>query len=295
MSDWSDWSDWLALVILAAVQGVTEFLPVSSSAHLALTHALGINVEHSSDVEIDIALHVGTWFALCWYCRQHIVQMIHACIKLQYNSAGAFMIVFLIISTIPVVLSGLLFSDVAHGIARSLSSIAWVNLIAATALIAGFYVSKLKTPDTGTDTDAGLDVSQWFIRLPKQRLVLFAIICGCAQALAIFPGASRSGVCMTAGLLLLLPPRIAVKLSLLMAIPVIPAAAVYQIWQLYTEAEVSAEVVIPWIDLMIAASIAAVFAFAAINLVMRFANAVGLVWMSGYRLILSALLFSVTI
>ncbi|MEM1082071.1 MAG: undecaprenyl-diphosphate phosphatase, partial [Pseudomonadota bacterium] len=185
---------WLEIIVLAVVQGMTEFLPISSSGHLVLAPALlGWS---DQGIAFDVAVHVGTLAAVVWFFRTDIARMVQAFLG-QWSGAqsetrrhDARLAWFLILATIPVGLVGILFKD--------------------------FIEANLRSPAIIAATTAGFGVALWLAErfgnkareLDKIRLV-DALAIGVSQALALVPGTSRSGVTMTTGLFLGLTPTAA--------------------------------------------------------------------------------------
>ncbi len=200
----------LLLVVLAAVQGVTEFLPISSSAHLVLTRAawggLGLDApppDPIGELTLDVALHVGTLVAVAVYFRKDVVVLIEGGFGLlRGRREGAARLAWLVlVATIPAILAGALLKDFITGNLRGLEVIAWTTLVFGVLL--GFADRK---PTTGT-----IDTMSW----------RGALAVGVAQAFALIPGVSRSGVAMTAARWLGLNRAEAARFALLLALPTI--------------------------------------------------------------------------
>lgn len=202
----SELSVWQA-ALLGAVQGATEFLPVSSSAHLALTpRVLGFR---DPGLAFDLALHVGTLLSLAAvYGRTWYGLLKDA--AAEPRGPAARKLALLALATLPAVAAGLAFEDEAERLFRDPRRIAW-------ALIAfSFVMAAAQRLGRGA---RGWEEAGW-------RAVLAV---GAAQALAILPGVSRSGVTVSAGLLLGLAPAAAAELSFLLSAPIIAGAAAYKL------------------------------------------------------------------
>ncbi len=212
--------DILQAIIIGLVQGLTEFLPVSSSAHLIFTQqALGL-----SDVGLafDILLHVGTLVAVVAYFFSDIISMIKGFfLSLIDLKDGKFMeevrrdpykkLAWLtIIATIPVGIVGVLFNDLVESLFTGITVPAFFLLITGCLL----YVSQRMN-------SGGIDLSN--ITLKE------ALIMGCGQALAVMPGLSRSGTTIAAGLFSGLDKEFAAKFSFILSIPAILGAGVFQL------------------------------------------------------------------
>lgn len=212
--------DILQAIIIGLVQGLTEFLPVSSSAHLIfIQQALGL-----SDVPLafDVLLHVGTLVAVFMYFFSDIIQMIegffYSFIDLK---EGKFLdevkrdpykkLAWLtIIATIPVGVVGILFNDIVEELFSGLTIPAFLLLITGCLL----YLSQRMN-------SGRIDVQNITIKE--------ALIMGCGQAIAVLPGLSRSGTTIAAGLFAGLDKEFAAKFSFILSIPAILGAAVVQL------------------------------------------------------------------
>ncbi|MEM6693283.1 MAG: undecaprenyl-diphosphate phosphatase [Pseudomonadota bacterium] len=234
----------LHLFIVAVIQGLTEFLPVSSSGHLILLPSL-TGLEDQGQV-IDVAVHVGTLGAVMLYFWQDVRAAILGLPRLargRIDTEGARLAYLLIIATVPVILVGLVLKLTGLDDAmRSVAIIGWTML--------GFGL-VLYWADRGTAE--GIEAPQW-----TQR---DAVIMGLWQAVALIPGTSRSGITITGARFLGYSRHGAAKLAMLMSIPTILASGVL------LGAEVAASA-----DAQVArdAAIAAIFAFFAALLALVF-------------------------
>ncbi len=207
----------LQAIILGIVQGLTEFLPISSSGHLLLVpwlfnwHFLLENKDLNKT--FDVALHLGTFVAVVVYFRREIVQLIGAWLRSiarrSLAEPEARLAWLLIVSTVPAALVGVLFEET---ITNTLGK-PWMIGV-AMIVFAGFmylvdHIAKL---------DRDLEALTW----------LDALLIGVAQALALLPGVSRSGITMMTGLVFRLDRESAARYSFLMSIPVIGGAAAYK-------------------------------------------------------------------
>ncbi|PJA76187.1 hypothetical protein CO151_03555 [bacterium CG_4_9_14_3_um_filter_65_15] len=197
--------EFLNMLILAVVQGLTEFLPVSSSGHLVLLqHFLGTR---EGDVFFDVVLHGGTLFSILAVYRRELVRL------LKLDSDSLRYILALGLATVPAVVVGLLAQDTIDRLfgAPRLASLGLIFtglVLLSTRLVHGA---------------GGGDAGEW---KPRPVAPLQALLIGCAQALAICPGISRSGSTIAASLWLGLPRTEATRFSFLMAIPAIAGAVV---------------------------------------------------------------------
>ncbi|MDO5832693.1 MAG: undecaprenyl-diphosphatase UppP [Methanobrevibacter sp.] len=207
-------------IIIGVVQGLTEFLPVSSSAHLVFAHNI-LNVE--SSLAFDVFLHLGTLIAVVWYFRYDILKMLKSWwLSLGDLLQGRFMQGFredpykrlawyVILATIPVGIVGVLFEDAVD------------SLFAGALYVPAFFLFV-----TGTI----LYLSQ---RMPGGNINLHnitkkeALFMGLGQACAVLPGLSRSGTTISAGLVAGLDKEFAAKFSFILSIPAIFGAFVFQL------------------------------------------------------------------
>ncbi len=205
------------VIVLAVVQGLTEFLPVSSTAHLYLTSwLLGWN---DGGLNFDIALHIGTLLAVVVYFFRDWLQILAQGFGIRYGrdeelKHNHMMLWLLVIGTIPVGIAGLLFNKQAEG--------AWRNpyVIGTTLIVVGllmWWAESIGKRQRDLSALSGPD----------------AIFIGAAQALAVVPGVSRSGSTISAGLLRNLSREGAARFSFLLSVPAIGAAAAKDLWEMH--------------------------------------------------------------
>ncbi len=194
--------DWLQVVVLSIVQGISEFLPISSSAHLILTpKLLGWK---DQGLAFDVALHVGTLIAILWYFREDLLPLLRdffASLKKRQNVGESSVVWGVLIGTIPVGLVGLFGKDFIEENLRSPLVIAFSTI---------FFGAVLYLADKRAGSKDILHVS-----------LKIALIIGIAQALALIPGTSRSGITMSAALMLGFSRVASARFSFLLSIPVI--------------------------------------------------------------------------
>jgi len=194
--------NWIVLIILAAVQGITEWLPISSSGHLVLISQL---LGYSNTLNFDLALHFGTLMAVFIYFGKDILDIIKAFLSGQFDSPDGKMGIYLIIATIPAAVVGFAFNKFFE---ESVN-----NLVLLTF---GFGISSILLIISSLD----LGVKR------KEINGKIAVLVGLAQCAALFRGISRSGSTICAGILLGLEQHKAARFSFLMAIPIIFGANV---------------------------------------------------------------------
>ena len=256
------------LVILALIQGITEFLPVSSSGHLALYPIL--TGEEDQGQTIDVAVHVGTLFAVLIYFRQDVLRVIEGLFslaRLNHQTSEARLAILLILSTIPVVIVGALLSvSGLNDQLRSVAVIGWMTIIWGVVLyLADRFGNQKKDTDDWSMKDA--------------------IAMGLAQIIALVPGASRSGVTMTMARGLGYKRVDAARLSMLMSIPTIIAAGSLTSLKLISSGDMALGQ-----DALIAAILAFFAALAALTVMMRMLQTWSMTPFVIYRMILGAIL-----
>ena len=199
--------DFIHILILSAIQGITEFLPISSQSHLILTSAfLGMK---DQGLGFDIALHSGSLFAILIYYRKEIAKI------LSVSNEGIQYLKLIIIGSIPLPLIGLLFIDIVSINMRSVTSIALMTIVFALIL----YIADVRKKENISSLTS---------------ISMFTIIfIGFMQTLAIMPGVSRAGIVITAALLANYSREDSIKIAFLLSIPAIFMATVYQSMQLY--------------------------------------------------------------
>jgi undecaprenyl-diphosphatase len=199
----------LTAALLGVVQGITEFLPVSSSAHLILARAFfGWDAE-GFGVAFDVACHVGTLLAVFAFFRSDIAAMVRALPSALSSSASpdGRRIRLIVVGTIPIVIVGLLWSDWLEAPTVRTPLVAAIALLAGAGLL--FFIERVGRHGRGEEA----------LSAPG------AFIVGIAQASALIPGVSRSGATIAAGMALGLRREVAARFTFLMSIPAILAAA----------------------------------------------------------------------
>jgi undecaprenyl-diphosphatase len=199
--------DFIHILILSAIQGITEFLPISSQSHLILaSYLLGMT---DQGIGFDIALHSGSLIAILIYYRNEIKKI------LSLTEEGVCYLKLIIIGSIPLPIIGLLFIDIVSINMRSVASIAFMTILFAYIL----YLADCKKKEEITKL---------------ANIGIFAIIfIGLMQTLAIMPGVSRSGIVITAALLANFSREDSIKIAFLLSMPAIFMATTYQSLRLY--------------------------------------------------------------
>ncbi len=201
-------------LLLGILQGVTEFLPISSSGHLVLGESL-FNLQVADLQSFDIAVHFGTLLAIFVYFRRDIGRLLIALggilARKHVPKSDKSMIGYLLIGTVPAVIVGLFFGDFIEENFRGVKSVAMMFLFVAAFFLVAEYMKK-RTKDT------------------KIGLVQ-AVLIGCVQAIAIIPGISRSGCTIGAGLLQGVNREEAARFSFLLGAVAISAATALSLYK----------------------------------------------------------------
>ena len=187
-------------ILAGIIQGLTEFLPVSSSGHLVLLHSIfGFS---STNVFFDIFLHLATVFAVIFFLKTEILELLR---KGEYA-----WLLYLVAATIPAVIAGLMFGEFIEGLFQNPGTVAYLLLFTGVLLMLGHIKLKKHAEE-------------------KKLTLKSALVMGFFQMIALLPGISRSGGTVTAGILAGLKKEDAYKFSFLMAIPVILGTVVFKI------------------------------------------------------------------
>ena len=261
--------DTVQLVILAILQGLTEFLPISSSAHLVIP-SLVLDWPDQG-LAFDVAVHVGTLAAVVIYYRRDLGNMIIAWLRSLTGSGASEdsrLAWFIVFATIPAGLVGLFGGDFIEAHLRTLP------VIATTTLVFGLLLGL-------ADRRAGSQGQGRLLTLPV------ALAIGLAQAFAPVPGVSRSGVTITAALFLGLDRQSAARFSFLLSIPIIASAGALKTWDLASAADP-----VQWTPLIMGALISGVAAYLCIAAFLRLLNSIGLMPFVYYRVVLAAGLYA---
>ena len=268
--------DWLQALFLALIQGLTEFLPISSSAHLILTSK--VLQWQDQGLAFDVAVHVGTLSAVLIYFRKEVAEMIAAWFKAVFggkaspNSRLAWAVIF---GTIPVGLFGLSLEafDIVDLYLRE------TYVIAITTIIFGLllWYAERQYKDKSSEQFK----NEYQLGWKDVGLI------GVAQALALIPGTSRSGITMTAAALLGFSRTAAARYSFLLSIPAIVLPGGLKGVQLAQNG-----VRFDWDFLILGIVVSALSAFACIHLFLKWLEKIGFMPFVWYRLILGLVLFS---
>lgn len=265
--------DLVQILLLACVQGLTEFLPISSSAHLILTPLLfGYALQ---SLAFDVAVHVGTLTAVVLYFRRELATMVIAAVdalrRRSLQDPDARLAAMVLLATLPILILGLPLKTLLEWLREDGRLIELV--IAATTIGFGLFLWL-------ADRIGRRYRDEYSIRWGS------AVLIGLFQAVAIVPGTSRSGITMTAGLFLGLTRQAASRFSFLLSIPTILIAGLLETRALIESAEPVA-----WGELWLGAALSFVIAYLTIHYFLSFIERISMLPFVVYRLLLGGLLF----
>lgn len=258
--------DFLQTTVLALIQGLTEFLPVSSSAHLILPSVL-LGWEDQG-LAFDVAVHLGSLLAVILYFRRDLVRMLVSWTRSLLGGgrdADSHLAWMLIIATLPVIVAGFVAKDLVEDNLRN------AGVIAITTILFGVF---LWWGDLRSKNATDMRHMSWKT----------ALLIGLAQILALIPGVSRSGITTTAGLFCNLGREESSRFSFLLSIPVIGGAA------LLLSADLLQAQDVPWVGILYGMALTALVAFACIHYFLKAIAAIGFLPFFIYRIALGGML-----
>jgi len=260
--------DLIQIIILALIQGFTEFLPISSSAHLILApYVFGYA---DQGLAFDLAVHLGTLLAVVLYFRHEVIAMLRDWFasvapggKPTPNSRLGWAI---ILATIPVMVVGVLIKDLVEHQLRA------PQVIAATTILIGLLLWWADYQSKRNRHIGSMNLKD-------------ALFIGVAQAIALIPGTSRSGITMAAALMLGYTREAASRFSFLLSIPTILASVIWVGKDLFISEEA-----VHWGDLGLGILLSFVAAYTTIHFFLRFIERIGMAPFAIYRLFLGAVI-----
>ena len=252
----------LQAINLGVLQGLAEFLPISSSAHLALTP--WIFGWESPGLAFDVALHVGTLAAVLWFFRDQWVALARAAWQIvvtrRVETEEERRVIFLVIATIPGGIGGLLLAEDAETIFRTPA------LIATTLILMGIILWAVDR------------YARHAVSLAEMRWT-HALLFGLAQVMALVPGVSRSGATMTAGRAMGFHRESAAVFAFLMSMPITAAAAAYEVPKALAEGGLGAPIIAGVVS-------SALSGWLAISVLLRYVTRHGFGVFAVYRILL---------
>ncbi len=255
---------WLEAIILGLVEGITEFLPVSSTGHLILTQSLlGL---HGEAIEALLIFIQGpAILAVCWEFRK---KLLHTAFSLHREPASRRFVINLLIVFLPVAVLALLFGD-------EIKAVLFKPVPVAIALIVGGFI--ILWAERRTHSERVQDVDQ--------LTAVDALKLGAFQALSLIPGTSRSGATIIGGLLCGLSRRTAAEFSFFVAIPVLLSATAYELWK-----ERAAIAEFETAPLVVACVTSFVSALLAVKFLIRFVSKHSFAAFAWYRIVFGAVI-----
>ena len=258
---------WWQVIFLAVLQGLTEFLPISSSGHLAI--ASRVFFADDAGASFTAVSQIGTELAVLLYFARDIWRIakawVNGLVVKEKRDVDYRMGWYVIIGTIPIVICGLLFQDMIRTYVRSL----WVVAIALVVFSAVIAAAEFAGRQTRDEEDL-----RWYD----------AVLIGLAQTLALIPGVSRSGAAISAGLFLGLNRELAARFGFLLAIPAVLGAGLHELPNAFKPVSEGMSATGP--QLLVSVVIAFVVGLAAIAWFLRFLVNHSMYWFVGYRVAL---------
>ncbi len=261
------------IIILAVIQGLTEFLPVSSSGHLGLFHCFTDQCERwdADNLTMDIAVHVGTLLSVLLYFWRDVVRMFLGVCDISTGKAksdDSRLMLFVLIGSIPVIIAGLALHMFEPDWLKTLHVIAWATIIFGVVL----WWADSKSPKA---------------RTVKDMTFKDAIIVGLAQVLALIPGTSRSGITMTAARFLGFSRKESAHYSMLLAMIAISGAGAIMGLSLLKSGDLSLG-----LDVLIAVIFSFFSGLIAISVMMKYLEKYTFTVFAVYRIILGTALLA---
>jgi undecaprenyl-diphosphatase len=269
----ADAPGWVQAIVLGLVQGVTEFIPVSSSGHLVLVPAVAGWERHG--LAFDVALHLGTLLALVVYYRTDLFQMVRATvIRTPSPERDGYrrLLLLLIVASVPVAVVGVTLGDTVEAAFGAPRFTAAALLVTAAILVSGERLHRRQVarsiaggeaPDHEATSATGRGAAP---RVSHGQ----ALIVGVAQCLALLPGVSRSGTTISAGIAAGLPRPVATRFAFLLGLPAIAGAAIVQLPNVDDLERISMS------ELALGVGAAAISGYLAIALLVRLVSRAGL-------------------
>ncbi len=256
----------LESVFLGILQGITEFLPISSTGHLILLRSF-LDMETAGTLAFDAILHLATATAVLWYFRKDFWVLSHTALRamgrLPVNQKDARFLSALLVGTVPAILLGVALEEMMDTLFRNPVLVAAVLIAGSVLFIYAEWMYQKSVPQNEIDTSKGLKI-------------------GLFQALALFPGMSRSGAAIAGGMLMGLSRKEAARFSFMLAVPLLLGAGVKKFIELIQGGET-----VLWTPLLLGAVFAFVTGLAAIHFMLKFVQRYTLWPFIWYRIILA--------
>lgn len=259
-------------LLLGLIQGITEFLPVSSTGHLIIARAL-LGIETELELSVDALFHFATAFAVLLYFRKDLISLaksfwdrLHG---IPFENGNRVLFLALLFGTIPAVVAGLLLEDTMDTLFRDPHLVAWVLIAGSLLFVVAEYVTKHTSHHTELTVRKGVYV-------------------GFFQALALLPGMSRSGATISGGMLLGLSRERAARFAFLLSFPIIIGAGSKKLLELSSAGVGQGE----WLTIGVGVFAAFASGIACIHFLMRFLKNHTLYVFVVYRILLAFTVFA---
>ncbi|WP_076477916.1 undecaprenyl-diphosphate phosphatase [Williamsia sterculiae] len=266
----TDSMTWAQTLVLGAVQGLTEFLPISSSGHLRIVSEVWFGDD--AGASFTAVTQLGTEAAVLLYFFRDIVSIVVAWFRGLFDASRRDLDYrigwYVIFATIPIGILGIVFKDVIRTGARNLWVIATMLIVFALVIAVAERVGAKQRP-------------------LEQLTLRDGLVMGAAQCLSLIPGVSRSGATSSAGLFLGLQREAAVRFSFLLAIPAVLASGLFSLPDAFTPSGEGLQA--SGVQLLVATVVAFVLGYASIAWLLRFVSAHSLNWFVGYRIAVGVL------
>lgn len=273
--------DWINALIMGIVQGLAEYLPISSSGHLEICgKLLGLNLDPEASLEFDVMLHVATVLSTIVILWKEFAPL---CVSFfTWRRDDNFnMVVKILISCIPVGIVGVFFKDTIEGFFDKNLTVIGICLLVTAALLSFSYFFRTRPLD---DSPKGKRAY-----IPRNITMVDAFVIGCAQAVAVLPGLSRSGTTIATGILIGDKREQVARFSFLMVIIPILGQALLDIKDMITEPATSSAAEIGWVPMIVGFLASFLVGCAACKWMLEIVKKGKLVWFAVYCLVVGLL------
>lgn len=262
--------DFIEAIVLGIVEGLTEFLPVSSTGHLTIVEKLlGLPIDDPAVTAFTVVIQMGAILAVVWYFRRDIWNITRAWITgvVRPEVRGTFdyrMGWYVIVGSVPIVVVGLLGDSLITGALRNLWFVAWALILWSVVMVAAERVGKQE-------------------RGERELTLRDSILIGVVQCVALVPGVSRSGATISAGLFVGLDRVTSTRMSFFLSIPALMGAGI-------KELPTALNGDIPVASTIVATIVSFVVAYASVAWLLKFVAGHSITWFVGYRVALGVVL-----
>ena len=262
--------DFIEAIVLGIVEGLTEFLPVSSTGHLTIVEKLlGLPIDDPAVTAFTVVIQMGAILAVVWYFRRDIWNITRAWITgvVRPEVRGTFdyrMGWYVIVGSVPIVVVGLLGDSLITGALRNLWFVAWALILWSVVMVAAERVGKQE-------------------RGERELTLRDSILIGVVQCVALVPGVSRSGATISAGLFVGLDRVTSTRMSFFLSIPALMGAGIKEL-----PTALSGD--IPVASTIVATIVSFVVAYASVAWLLKFVAGHSITWFVGYRVALGVVL-----